>query len=44
MFMKKTGFDMIKERAIGLAFKFFDLLFYVIWILWIVVELGVIRT
>ena len=41
---EKLGSIMIKEGAIGLAFKFFDLLFYVIRILWIVVELGVIRT
>ena len=35
---------MIKEGAIGLAFKFFVLIFYVIRVLWIVVEFGVVRT
>ena len=35
---------MIKEGAIGLAFKFFDLILHVVWVLWVVVELGVVRT
>ena len=35
---------MIKEGAIGLVFKFFDLILHVIWVLWVVVELGVVRT
>ena len=35
---------MIKEGAIGLAFKFFDLIFHVVWVLWDVVKLGVVRT
>ena len=35
---------MIKEGAIGLAFKFFDLIFYVIRFFWVVVEFGVVRT
>ena len=35
---------MIKEGAIGLAFKFFYLIFYVIWVFWVVVEFGVIQT
>jgi len=35
---------MIKEGAIGLAFKFFDLIFHVVRVLRVVVELGVVRT
>ena len=30
--------------VIGLAFKFFDLIFHVVRVLWVVVELGVVRT
>ena len=35
---------MIKEGVIGLAFKFFYLIFYVIRVFWVVVEFGVVRT
>ena len=35
---------MIKEGAIGLAFKFLDLIFHVVWVFWIVVGFGVVRT
>ena len=35
---------MIKEGAIGLAFKFFDLIFHVVWVTWIIVEFSVVRT
>ena len=35
---------MIKEGAIGLAFKLFDLFFHVVRVLGVVVELGVVRT
>ena len=35
---------MIKEGAIGLVFKFFDLILHVVRVLWVVVELGVVRT
>ena len=35
---------MFKEGAIGLAFKFFDLIFHVVWVLWVVVKLGVVWT
>ena len=35
---------MIKEGAIGLAFKFFDLVFNVVSVFWVVAELGVVRT
>ena len=35
---------MIKEGAIGLAFKFFDLIFHVVQVLCVVVEFSVVRT
>ena len=35
---------MIKEGAVGHVFKFFDLIFHVVWVFWIVVEFGVVRT
>ena len=35
---------MIKEGAIGLAFKFFDLILHVVWVLGVVVKLSVVRT
>ena len=35
---------MIKEGAIGLAFKLFDLFFHVVRLLGVVVKLGVVRT
>ena len=35
---------MIKEGAIGLAFKFVDGFFLVIWVFGVVVERGVVRT
>ena len=44
LFFVKTGFNRIKEGAIGLAFKLFDLIFHVVRVLGVVVELGVIRT
>ena len=35
---------MIKDGVLGLAFKFFDLFFHVVWVLGVVVKLGVVRT
>ena len=35
---------MIKEGVIGLAIKFFNLIFHVVRVFWVVVELGVVRT
>ena len=35
---------MIKEGAIGLAFKLFDMFFHVVRVRGVVVELGVVRT
>ena len=37
-------FNMIKEGAIGLAFKFFDLIFHIVRVLYVVVEFSVVRT
>ena len=44
MFMKNwVQHDQGGRGAIGLAFKFFDLIFYVIWVFWVVVEFGIVE-